>query len=175
MSDRQIVIARRNGAVRGPDGERIVIRAGRTVADADHPVVAAYPRAWTPVTVALTTPRGEGSDTAPDDQGDVGRAATVDPDIAEHADQFRRLATAARGLGVLPDEPLTAPEVVEHVVAILDEWKAAGQPNAEADGTVPAVDRETIRAWAKKQNMDVADVGRLPKTVEAAYYEAHGG
>jgi hypothetical protein len=84
------------------------------------------------------------------------------------------LAVAARGLGALPDQPLTATEFVEHVVAILDEW-VAGHGAAHEDETNPPADRETIRAWAKEQGIEVADVGRLSKAVEDAYRAAHGG
>ncbi|MGW6602878.1 histone-like nucleoid-structuring protein Lsr2 [Streptomyces sp. NPDC055036] len=34
-------------------------------------------------------------------------------------------------------------------------------------------EREEIRDWAKKQNLEVAEFGRIPKTIQKAYDDAH--
>lgn len=168
MAEREIVIARRSGALRGPDGERIVIRQGRTIADSDHPAVLAHPRAWAPVMVTLRT---DGSGDTPDaDNWDPAGAVGPDPDMVEQAEQFARLAQAARAFDVLPDQPLTASEVVDHLAAILDEWS---RRPGEAAADAPTSDREVRREWARANGFEVADKGRLPQAVEDAYAAAH--
>lgn len=176
MSDREIVIARRNGVVRGAEGERVAIRAGRTIADADHPIVALYPKVWAPVHVALRTDPGG---PRPADNWDPAREgaqdtvyAEADPETVELAEQFRRLASLARGLGALADRPLTAAEVVDQLAAIVDEWQNGGHAQND-DGQAPEVGREEVRAWAKQAGIAVADKGRLAASVYAAYAEAH--
>lgn len=177
MTDREIMIARRSGAVTDNEGNRIFIKAGRTIADGDHPLVRKYPRAWATVNVSLRT---DGSGTpvaAPDaDSFDPARegaqdALYVDPELVEHAEQFRRLATALRDLNVLPDRPLTAAEVVEHTVSIVDEWQQRPGEDAVID-VAETADRETVRAWAREHGLVVADKGRLAVAVYDAYHAA---
>jgi hypothetical protein len=52
----EIVVARRNGVIREPDGTAHRIHRGKTLAHADHPIVTNVPDAWMPMTVELTTP-----------------------------------------------------------------------------------------------------------------------
>lgn len=168
----EVVIARRNGVLTGPEGERIAIRAGRTLADADHPVVALYPKVWIPVNVALRTNRADDGTESPITQLPAPQNAEGEPsEEGELAAQFRRLAAALRDLDALTDGPLTAAEVVEHTVAIVDEWKQRpGGATEQADERPP---REVVREWAKSQGLRVGDKGRLADSVYAAYDEAH--
>ncbi|MBF8187361.1 Lsr2 family protein [Nonomuraea sp. K274] len=46
---------------------------------------------------------------------------------------------------------------------------------AEPSAPAAKVKRAGIRAWAASQGLDCPAAGRIPKTVEAAYDEAHGG
>lgn len=178
----EIMIARRSGAVIDGDGNRVFIRAGRSVADADHPLVTKYPKAWVPVNVTFRT---DGSGTPvvePDaDSFDPLAPAEVTPeDVSaaaadvEHASEFRRLAGILRGLNVLPDRALTAAEVVDHLAAIVDEWQSGGYAANDDRQAVPNsdLDRETVRAWAKSVGMAVADKGRLAGSVYDAYRAA---
>lgn len=176
MSDREVVIARRTGAVYDDEGERTLIRAGRTLADADHPLVKKYPRAWMPVTVALRTePRPDADSYDPAREGAQDTIyAEADPEVVELAEQFRRLAGLARGLNVLPDQPLTAAEVVDHLCAIMDEWQNGGHAqNDEGQAATPEAGREEVRAWARSAGIAVADKGRLSASVYEAYAAAH--
>ena len=176
----EIMIARRSGAVIDGDGNRVFIRAGRSIADADHPLVQKYPKAWVPVNVTFRTD-GSGAPVAePDaDSYDPARegaqdALYADPEIVEHAEQFRRLAGIARRFNVLPDQPLTAGEVVDHLAAIIDEWQNGGYAQTDpGQEQAPEVGREEVRAWAKAAGLGVADKGRLSASVYAAYAEAH--
>lgn len=52
----QIVVSRRDGILRAPDGTRHRVARGRTLAEADHPAVLANPGDWSPMVVTLTTP-----------------------------------------------------------------------------------------------------------------------
>jgi hypothetical protein len=184
MANGSIVIARRNGVLHGPDGERYPVRSGRTLADADHPVVALYPKVWVPVNITLRTPDGAGTDQpTPDaDTWDPARegAQNTEGEPSEEmelAAQFRRLATALRDRNALTDGPLTAAEVVDQVMAIIDEWQMPKvgpvDDEPEADPRDALVGREEVRAWAKLAGLAVADKGRLAKEIYAAYHEAH--
>lgn len=186
MSEREVVVARRNGVVRGPDGERIAIRAGRTIADADHPVVAMYPKAFVPVNVTLRTKPADRDELTQLPPAEGVEPTGADPETIELAEQFRRLAAALRGLDVLPDQPLTAAEVVEHTVAIVDDWKRPENSRVLNDTPMthdvddegdaePALrpPREQVREWAKSQGLQVGEKGRLSDSVYAAYDEAH--
>lgn len=170
MADREIMIARRSGAVTDNEGNRIFIKAGRTIADGDHPLVRKYPRAWATVNVSLRTGENlEGS--LGSEQSGSEQNLEVSPEIVEHAEQFRRLAAALRDLNALPDRPLTATEVVECTVSIVDEWQQRPGEDAVID-VAETADRETVRAWAREHGLVVADKGRLAVAVYDAYHAA---
>jgi hypothetical protein len=183
----ELVIARRSGAVHDPDGNRIFIRAGRTVAEADHPLVLKYPKAFVPVSVTLRTdPSAPSANPSPDDNWDPARVrftedengvntiyAEADPETVEHADQFRRLAGALRERGALPDHPMTAEEVVDHLVAIVDDCQRPLTAPEPVEGDLGGDNREVRREWARANGFEVADKGRLPRAVEDAYAAAH--
>jgi hypothetical protein len=50
----QIVVSRRDGILRAPDGTRHRVARGKTLAEADHPAVLANPGDWSPMVVTLT-------------------------------------------------------------------------------------------------------------------------
>lgn len=182
----EIMIARRSGAVIDGDGNRVFIRAGRSVADADHPLVTKYPKAWVPVNVTFRTD-GSGTPVAEPDADSFDPLAPVEvtpEDISaaaadvEHANEFRRLAGALRERGALPDRPLTAEEFTDHVLSMTDQAHnlvkalADDQDEVEQQAIDADLDRETVRAWAKSVGMAVADKGRLAGSVYDAYRAA---
>ena len=51
--------------------------------------------------------------------------------------------------------------------------KQAGRPAAKSSGTRANPDTPKIRAWAKENNYNVSDRGRIHQEVQDAYYAAH--
>jgi hypothetical protein len=107
-----IVVSKRDGIVKAPDGTKYRVARGKTLADARHPVVEAYPHDWVPMVVALSVEDGApGSATAnSDDLHDrLGQAendlAEVE-ELAEHRGaELVRLAEGLAGFGYdLPAE-----------------------------------------------------------------------
>lgn len=49
----QLMVSKRDGIVRAPDGTQYRVARGKTLADARHAVVVAYPNDWSPMEVAL--------------------------------------------------------------------------------------------------------------------------
>lgn len=49
----QLVVAKRDGVIKGPDGTMHRVYKGKTLADARHPAVEHTPQAWMPMEVAL--------------------------------------------------------------------------------------------------------------------------
>lgn len=148
----EMFIARRSGAITNREtGEVYRIRAGRTTAEAGHPAVEMYPRAWVPVTVHLPCAAADTQDAPRDEVGDA----------------FTRLAAALRGRDVLSDRPLNADEIVDEIMAIVDR-------NATPDEPPAAGAREDIRSWARANGHEIGDRGRIPQAVVDAYADAHG-
>lgn len=54
----EIVVSMRDGVVSGPDGVQHRVHRGRTLADAAHPIVQAYPHDWQPMVVELSVEGG---------------------------------------------------------------------------------------------------------------------
>ncbi len=112
----QIVVSRRDGILRAPDGTRWRIARGKTLADARHPAVLANPGDWVPMEVTLTV---EGADPA---VGDSDRDTTLDElrsaledgrneqaeleeTLAQRDAEFSRLVAGLAELGVwIPEE-----------------------------------------------------------------------
>lgn len=61
----EIMVSKRDGIAKGPDGTKYRVARGKTLADAAHPVVVAYPNDWQPIRVELSVPGG-GSTATPD-------------------------------------------------------------------------------------------------------------
>lgn len=49
----RLVVAKRDGVIKGPDGTMHRVYKGKTLADARHPAVEHTPQAWMPMEVAL--------------------------------------------------------------------------------------------------------------------------
>ncbi|MET0419006.1 MAG: hypothetical protein ABW022_23585 [Actinoplanes sp.] len=112
----KIVVSRRDGILRAPDGTKYRIARGRTLAEADHPAVVANPGDWVPMVVTLTVadrpeaeqrPAAEGSHAEliaqlEDAQGEAQAAE----DEAEHLrSEMNRLAEGLAAAGItLPAE-----------------------------------------------------------------------
>ena len=92
-----IVVSRRDGIATAPDGTKYRVHRGRTLADARHPLVAAWPNDWTPMTVDLTVD-GDPSPGAPT----PAELEQLRDDLAEAEeaaeDALAQLATIAAGL-----------------------------------------------------------------------------
>ncbi|MER6520047.1 Lsr2 family protein [Streptomyces sp. NPDC001553] len=88
-------------------------------------------------------------------------------------------ATATFGLGdTWYEVDLTAEErkkLEEALKPFLKVSRKAGKaaPKKRVVPETTPEERDTIRAWAKKEGYDFADRGRIPKAVMKAYDEAH--
>ncbi|WP_406004610.1 Lsr2 family protein [Streptomyces sp. NBC_00987] len=88
-------------------------------------------------------------------------------------------ATAVFGLGGTWYEVDLTPEERKKLEQALEPYLKVGR-KADKKPTkkqvVPettAEEREEIRKWAKKKGLEFAERGRIPKTVQKAYDEAH--
>lgn len=54
----EIVVSKRDGIATEPNGTKHRVARGKTLADARHPLVVAYPGDWLPMEVALSMPDG---------------------------------------------------------------------------------------------------------------------
>lgn len=99
----------------------------------------------------------------------------VESDISGKADA----TTVTFGLKDMWYEIDLTPEEEKKLEQALKGYVKAGrkaQKRAEKKRVVPETtpeEREEIRAWAKDQGYELADFGRIPKHIFAAYQEAH--
>lgn len=109
----------------------------------------------------------------------VGASLDEKPDVAawllataDAKGVDRKLIQTRNGGFLVPAELLdeVAPMVTEPV-AVTPESYDPGPDNVSA--TPPEPDRETVRAWAKAQGIEVAEKGQLRKAVWDAYEAAH--
>lgn len=92
----EIVVARRDGTLKGPDGVRHRLVKGKTLADADHPAVVENPDAFMPVTIALQS-EGGGNFPVPEDGVEDLRDQLAE--VEETAERYRaQLAGIVEGL-----------------------------------------------------------------------------
>lgn len=186
----QLVIARRDGILREPDGTQHRLYRGRTLADARHPAVVNVPDSWMPVTVDLPvedTSLGEaGADTA------ELRARLGDAEAAaeSYRVQLARVVALLEERGYMPADTNREGWLVDAIAEAFDELEADDEPAApavapESDAPAPAPEpyadpetpegRAAIRTWAWANGHDVSERGQLPKAVIEAYLAAHGG
>lgn len=114
-----IVVSRRDGILRAPDGTKHRVARGKTLADSDHPAVLANPGDWVPMVVTLTVgdrPEGERSAAASELDTPLGvrheQVVQLENDVAELEEtlaqrdaELTRLAESLAELGVrLPAE-----------------------------------------------------------------------
>jgi len=107
-----IVVSKRDGIAKAPDGTKYRVARGKTLADARHPVVEAYPHDWVPMVVELSVD-DDAPASAAANSGDLhDRLGQAENDLAEVEElaehrgaELLRLAQGVEGLGyVLPDE-----------------------------------------------------------------------
>lgn len=105
----KIVVSKRDGIVRAPDGTKHRVARGKTLADARHPVVEAYPNDWSPMVVALAVDDPDG-DTVLSVSDAHERLVQLENDLAEIEEvaehrgrELLRLAEALDEGGLVPD------------------------------------------------------------------------
>lgn len=140
----KIVVSKRDGIVRAPDGTKHRVARGKTLADARHPVVEAYPNDWSPmvVTLAVDDPDGDTTHTAVDEaaleelRNDLAEAE----ELAEHRGrELLRLAEALEAGGLVPDpRPTHNGWLVDLVLELLPLSAAAPSSTADTPVVAPA-------------------------------------
>jgi hypothetical protein len=124
----QIVIARRNGTLRAPGGERFRLTKGKTLADARHPAVEAFPEDWQPVSIDLPVndaadPNVSAAEISEDELAELRTELAEAHETVEHlGSQFRRLIDGLvdRGVELPADEDREQGWLVGLVLAQLD-------------------------------------------------------
>ena len=95
--------------------------------------------------------------------------------VLSHQEDLGRIATALRSpaitvVGLEPAQPMSSMSSAEEV-------RAHARTTAATPASVPVSPRTSnggdIRAWARQNGFDVADRGKLPSEVKAAYDAAH--
>lgn len=127
-----IVIAKRSGMLRAPNGERFRLAKGVTLADARHPAVVAFPEDWRPVDVALSVNDAADSDVpaAEITEDELAELRTELAEAHETVDhlgaQFRRLieGLVARDVELPEDEAREQGWLVGLVLDTLDATAA---------------------------------------------------
>jgi hypothetical protein len=130
-----IVVSRRDGILRAPDGTKHRVARGKTLADADHPAVLANPGDWVPMVVTLTSgtersaaalPRG--GEPAGDDELRE-QVAELEETLAARDAEMLRLADnlAARGVDLPAEEDREPGWLVDLVFAWMD--RPLGRPD----------------------------------------------
>lgn len=104
-----IVIAARDGILKGPDGEQYRMVRGRTLANAAHPAVAAYPDNWQPMVLDIDVPDPEEADPG-HLEDDVAvelaelreEARRAEADAARYQEQLQAIAEGLESRGLIP-------------------------------------------------------------------------
>lgn len=146
----QIVVSRRDGILRAPDGTKWRVARGKTLADAEHPAVLANPGDWTPMVVTLTVddrPEDERATDGPLPEGGAARLAQLENDVTELeetlAGRDEVFASLVEGLAArdfeLPAEDDREPGwLVDLVLRLVDE-RASTRSSPPRATPVPAV------------------------------------
>lgn len=120
----EIVVAKRSGVITAPDGTKHRVVRGRTLADARHPVAAAYPDAFMPYAIDLPY-EGDGESAA--ERGDVpswpDKVAEVEATAEGYREQLAAIVEAIATRGLMPADVDMSHEgwLVEVVAGILDD------------------------------------------------------
>lgn len=123
----EIMVSRRDGIVRAPDGTQHRVHRGKTLADAAHPVVQAYPDDWQPMHVELAVEGARSHDQQVQDDNDIAELE----DAAEgYRTELVRLTDGLMARGVkVPDEADRGPGwLVDLTLAQLDAIAPAPAP-----------------------------------------------
>ena len=104
-----IVVSKRDGVAREPNGTQHRVARGKTLADARHPLVLAYPGDWAPMVVELSVDDAPGTAAANSDDlldrlGQAENDLAEVEELAEHRGvELQRLADALDARGLVPD------------------------------------------------------------------------
>lgn len=132
----EIVVAKRDGVLTAPDGTKYRTHRGKTLADARHPAVQAWPKDWVPMVVELAVDDESSSvAAAPSDDSSVSkRLEEVLDELAESEEladsrglELQRLADGLRELGAAapPEGERTTGWVVNLALEMLAERPVA--------------------------------------------------
>jgi hypothetical protein len=144
-----IVVSRRDGIARAPDGTQWRVHRGKTLADARHPVVVAYPGDWMPVEIELDMP-GAGVPHPPcaaeREVDELRNELAETEELAEHRGaELQRLQDGLEDRGIVPpiDEVRSPGWLVNWALATLDSWRATPLVVVEEDAPQPVTEAET--------------------------------
>jgi hypothetical protein len=172
-----VMIARREGVFKTPDGSLYRLEVGRTTADADHPIVRSFPDAWAPFAVHFAS-----GEPAPMDESIADQLT----ELEETAERYRLILTTisdgleVRGLLASADREREG-WLVEAVFSAVDGPEKISEQAGPALATPASADprtpdgRATIRQWARSSGLEVSDRGALSPGIVKAYQAAHGG
>jgi len=148
----KIVVSRRDGILRAPDGTQYRIARGKTLADAEHPAVVANPGDWVPmvITLAVDRPAGEGVPQGSAAAAEIdelnGQVTELEETLGQRDEELGRLALGLGELGIeVPDEADRTPGwLVDLVLATLAERDTVaaygkGRDDEAAGADLPAV------------------------------------
>lgn len=198
--DDQVMIAVQSGMVRkGAGGGRAIVKKGVTTAHAGADIVTRYPAMWAPIAVDFPA-EGDVVDVSAraaggpffealrrlakglEDRGfDLGATGADDVMVGERVVDVA-LALADYQTGRSEEPPaVRRDEVVEDELVVEDEVTVEQEAPVHADGE-PAgpvhadpgtpEGRREIRAWAARQDIEVAPHGKIPDDVVDQYLAA---
>jgi hypothetical protein len=135
----QIVVSRRDGILRAPDGTKYRVARGKTLANAAHPAVEANPGDWQPIDITLDVEGAEPLSPGGDDDAfrarDADRGqlendvAELEETLAQRDAELTRLAEGLATHGIeLPAEDDREPGWL--VDLVLDTFANSGAPTA---------------------------------------------
>lgn len=130
----QIMVSKRDGVARAPDGTQYRVHRGKTLADARHPLVEAYPQDWQPMEVHLPV---EGDDSTSVGEAEIEQLRNDLAEVEETAESYRKqLEAVAEELArrkLLPENTTTEGWLAEAVRVALDASYGQGRDD-EAGG-----------------------------------------
>lgn len=187
----ELVISRRDGIVRAPDGTQHRVYRGKTLADAQHPAVLASPSTWMPVTIDLPLADTDAGEAGTGTAELTARLGDAEAAVESYRVQLTRVVLLLEERGMLPAETDREREgwLVDAIAAAFDELEAELEPDEPAAEQPVAVQHEpaaeladaatpegraAIRTWAWANGHDVSERGQLPAAVVEAYRSAHG-
>lgn len=120
-----LFVSKRDGVVTAPDGTKHRVFRGKTLAEAGHPIVEAYPGDWHPMEVHLSAPGGTHAEQLQggNDLDELRNELAEVEELAERRGaELQRLAEilAARGYVPTEDEAAVQGWVVDLAVRALD-------------------------------------------------------
>ena len=138
----EIVVANRSGMAEAPDGSKHRLVRGRTLADARHPLAAAYPDLFSPYTIDLPYEGDEPSPAAANDGSERELEQRLDDATATAADYRQQLAAIVEVLhahdALPPEDATTEPGWLARAVAKLFDSAPPGDAPAAPKVPEPA-------------------------------------